>query len=335
MQKWLHQQLFKVGWLVSKRLSSTTVIYYMIFFPGILLYELSVWFAATLLNVRADFAFKIPEEQSAAELKLDFIKLGKNTSVIKLALLAMAPIAVGILIIWILASSVLAIPSTVAPLTTTGLEALPEILQRLTATPNFWLWTYVIFAIANTMFPSDLKVLRGWPGMLLLLIPVAVTVLLSAASSVMGDLIAAQLGQTLASFNEVLIVVIGIDILMTVFLRIVEAVVERVTGDSATFEKGKLVTLTRAQVQQTRTQKREKQAKAEQARANAYHSIYDLPFPLPSVTGAGQAAARHEPAARLGEPTPLAGRAGASMITAEPLRIEATPIEDEEGEEFE
>ena len=66
LQKWLHQQLFKVGWLVSKRLSRTTVIYYLIFFPGIVLYELTVWFSATLFNVRADIAFKIPEEQSAA-----------------------------------------------------------------------------------------------------------------------------------------------------------------------------------------------------------------------------------------------------------------------------
>ena len=57
---------------------------------------------------------------------------------------------------------------------------------------------------------------RHAPGMLLLLIPVAAIVLLSAASSIMGDLIAAQLSQTLASFNEVLIVVIGIDILMTI-----------------------------------------------------------------------------------------------------------------------
>ncbi len=334
MQKWLHQQLFKVGWLVSKRLSRTTVIYYLIFLPGILLYELSVWFTATLLNVRADVAFKIPEEQAAAELKLDFIKLSKNTSAMKMALLTLAPIAVGIVVIWMLASSVLAIPTTVAPLTITGIEVLPEIVQRLTSTPNFWLWTYVIFAIANTMFPTDMKPLRGWQGMVLLLIPAVAVALMSAASSVMGTLISEQLSQTLTSFNEILIVVIGIDIVVTVILRVIEAVIERVKGDSATFEKGKLVALTRAQVQQAKAQQREKQAKAEQARANVHHTVYDLPFPLPSASLGGQATVRRELTPSLGElATPSVGRAGASVITAEPLRIEATPIEEDESED--
>lgn len=334
LQKWLHQQLFKVGWLVSKRLSRTTVIYYLIFFPGIVLYELTVWFSATLLNVRADIAFKIPEEQSAAELKLDFIKLGKNISRVKLVLMTLAPIVVGILAIWILAGSVLAIPSAIAPLTTTGLDALPVIWQRLTTTPYFWLWTYVIFAIANTMFPSDLQPLRGWLGAIILLIPAAIALALSAASSVMSSLITAQLSQTLATFNEILMVVVAIDILATVMLRLIEAVIERVTGNSATFEKGKLVALTRAQVQAAKAQQREKQAKAEQARAHVYHSIYDLPFPLPSTPGAGQTSMRREAAPGLGEPgVASGGRAGASVITAEPLRIEATPIDEDDEEE--
>ena len=83
LERWLHQHMFKVGWLLTKNLQTTTILYYTFFLPGVVLHEFIYWLVAGILNVRAERAIAWPEAQAIAELKLNFIKLARNTSRIK------------------------------------------------------------------------------------------------------------------------------------------------------------------------------------------------------------------------------------------------------------
>jgi hypothetical protein len=64
----MHQHIFKVGWLVTKKLRTTTTLYYTIFLPGVFLHEIVLWFIAGILNVRAERAIAWPEQQAIGEL---------------------------------------------------------------------------------------------------------------------------------------------------------------------------------------------------------------------------------------------------------------------------
>ena len=67
IERWLHQHIFKVGWLLTNNFQTTTVLYYILFLPGILLHECSLWLAAGILNVRAERAIEFPAEQEIGE----------------------------------------------------------------------------------------------------------------------------------------------------------------------------------------------------------------------------------------------------------------------------
>lgn len=134
----------------------------------------------------------------------------------------------------------------------------------------------------------------------------------------------------------------------TALLGIIEAVIERITGDSAAFQNGKLVAVRRKDLLAQKVQQKEKAEKAaakSAQRANAPLSIYNLPLPIPEAPGKGAATLTRDadfalPASvgitpPISSPTPaptiippsasFESRAGAAMITAEPIRVEVTP----------
>jgi hypothetical protein len=359
LERWLHQHIFKVGWLVTKNFLTTTIIYYLFFLPGEFINELSIWMAATIANVRADTSIRIPDQQEIAELKLDFVKTAKNVSRFQAAFIALAPLAVGIFALWIIANQALKLDTALLPFNQLGLEGLPQTVTNLTTAPGFWLWVYIAFTIANSMFPHDWKFLRGWKIMLVGIgIFILILYALGVGEAILGYALAGPLYQGAVALVQVLAFVIVMNIFATALLGIVEAIIERITGDSATFQHGKLVAVRRKDLIAQKAQQKEKAEKAAAKaaeRANMTLSIYSLPFPTPGgpdkvgatvsrdtdftlPATAGSPASTAPPAAPPGivAPTPSSeGRAGAGIITATPLRVETTPVAEKVEDEDE
>lgn len=306
LERWLHQHLFKVGWLFTKNLRRTTILYYCLFLPGVVLYEFVYWLVAGLLNVRAEATFAWPETQESAELKLNFVKLGKNVGQIKLAVISLSPLLVGIIIITIIANNILNVPEFLEIFQPDHLSgevdagaALSAATAKLFAIPDLWLWFYLIFTIANTMMPEP-KSLRGWRPILITLAGIiALTYALGVGDTIMIALLGGSLAQVLGVLGLTFGVIIAVDLFMIGVLGSVEAVIERFTGDSATFQNGKLVAMRRADIIKQRQQQREKEERA--ARRAPLNSIYDLPLPIPGApssknpTAQGTSPAEAEP----------------------------------------
>jgi hypothetical protein len=287
MRRWLQQHVFKVGWLLTKNLQTTTVLFYTLFLPGVILYEVVYWLAAGILNVRAERAIQWPEGTAIAELRLSFIKLAKNTGAFRLALIAIAPFVVGGLTVYFVANNVLNVDEAAAILQAQGIRGLGDAIGRIFSAPDIFLWIYLLFAVGNTMMPrwSDLK------GARILLIVAGV---LAGGLVVFGVLDDAIANGLLDPFNRILnllstvfAVVIGVNLAVTAVLGTIEAAFERVTGDSATFQNGKLVAVTRAERLEAERKAQEQAAKARQtartktAIASGPPSIYRLPLPTP------------------------------------------------------
>ena len=154
IERWLHQHIFKVGWLLTNDYQTTTVLYYLVFLPGILLHELSLWLAAGILNVRADRAIQFPQEQEIGELKLNFIRISPHTGATRISVITLIPLATGLLALWAIAVQVFQWESTLDMAATGTVDAISQAVTALTRTPDFWLWFYLAFVVANTMFPG-------------------------------------------------------------------------------------------------------------------------------------------------------------------------------------
>jgi hypothetical protein len=318
--------VFKVGWLLTKNFQTTTILYYTFLLPGVVLYEFSYWLVAGLLNVRADRAISWPQKQEIAELKLNFVKLHKSAGAVKVGIISLAPLIVGVVVVWHIAINVIHVGDFLITMRSGRLADLGTALGALNSAPDFWLWVYLIFAISNTMIPN-LKDLRG--------LRIVGTVAAIAASGLfligVGDeLVLQTLNGPVASALNVLAgvfaVMIAVNLVMTGILGLLEAIIERVTGDSATFVNGKLVAMTRAELLAQRAKEAEQARKARQTKERTPAvagppSVYKLAFPIPGAPGkeaVSQSEAvivEREKPPTLQPGAPRADRAGPAVIT--------------------
>ncbi len=286
LERWLHQHIFKVGWLLTKNLRTTTILYYTFFLPGVLLHEVVYWFVAGVLNVRAESVFKYPEAQSIAELKLNFVRLPRNTGQVKLAIISTAPLIAGIIAVYVIANSVLNLNQAAEIVARPGgfFANLGGAVSVIVATPDVWLWAYIAFTIANTMTPNW-DALKGWRVILVALgIATVLLVALGIAGDVFWNALAQPLQTGVSLLSLTIAAIIAIDLLMTGVLGTIEAIIERITGDSATFQNGKMVAMRREEILKLREQQRlkqQRQLESAKKRETLPHSIYELALEIP------------------------------------------------------
>jgi hypothetical protein len=301
------------------------------------LHELSYWLAAGILNVRAERAIQWPDKQEIAELRLTFIRL-KNPPPLRLAIITAVPLFTGVFAIWFIANGVLNVQEFLSVLRSGRLSDVSAAFGLLTAVPDFWLWIYLLFTISNTMVPN-LRDLRG--GRILLVILGIMTVIFAALGIGSQTILAALNGPVadgLYLLSSIFVIVIAVDVFVTAVLGTIEAVIERITGDSATFENGKLIAMTRAErleMQRRQVEKeRSKSSRAIQTRGATAPteagtpSIYKLPLPIPGAPGKEVVTPNitvereSQPSLPLGAgkesapETPIDDRAGPSVITS-------------------
>lgn len=293
MERWLHQHIFKVGWLVTRSFQTTTVLYYTFFLPGIVLHQLIIWLAAGLFDVRADRAVRLPAKQEIGQLRLNFVQLSKRASPLKVNLINLVPLPIGLVVIWFIANNIIDIQASFAIMRSGQLSDVAAGIRYLTATPDFWLWAYVLFSISNTMIP-DFRLPSGWWQRLALFLAIALTPLfiIGIGGEIVRGALLGPLAVILNTLSSVLVVVIFFDFLGILILGTIEAVIERVTGASATFSNGKMHVMTRAQAAEYRRAKRERERQQQKRRAAAKAAakagpptVYRLTFPVPGPPG--------------------------------------------------
>lgn len=288
MEHWLHQHIFKVGWLVTKSFQTTTILYYTFFLPGLFLNQFVLWLAAGVLDVRAERSLKWPERQEIGELKLDFIKLSKKASTWRLTIISLVPFFAGLAFVFFVASTIFQIPTTVAEMPDSSLASVSGAVSRLMSTPDFWLWSYLLFAVSNTMTPefSSLQGGRWFAGLAILAaVPLF---LIGVGDEVVGTILNGPLADALNLLTSAFIIIIAFDLLGICLLAIIENAIEAVTGDSAMFKNGKMVVMTRAEIAEERRKARSQVQRSNRrtpAREAGPPSVYKLSFPIPGPPG--------------------------------------------------
>jgi hypothetical protein len=325
LETWLHQHIFKVGWLTTKDFQTTTILYYTFLLPGVVLHEVVYYLAAGLLNVRAERSIGWPKAQDIGELKLNFVKLAPRSSPVRVAIIATAPLVVGLVVIWYIANNVFRLPIVLEVLLPASLASVGEALRLLVLAPDFWLWFYLAFTVGNTMIP-DLSEFSGYRVVGLVVGGgVALLTLLGLGNALVLDFLSGPVTTALNVVSGLFAAIIGINVVMVAVLATIEEVIERVTGDSADFRNGKMVVMTREERMERRMREIEKQRQAREKKRSAAAaldsgppSIYKRGLPLPGgpddeyVTPIQRVMVADEQ--KPGLPGGREGRAGASVI---------------------
>ena len=243
--------------------------------PGVLLRGVTGWLAAGALNVRAVRSFQLLQKPAIGPLELNFIRLPADVHPIKGAIIAAVPLAAGLLAVWGIAVNAFALETVLGLAAPGQLDDAGRALSTLLAQADFWLWFYLAFTISNTMFPSPASERRWWQRAL----PVAVILLILVIG---GRLLWNGLALLLSLMTL-------INLFAVMVLGAIEAVIERLSGHSATFEDGRMITLTRQQaLARKAAEKRQRQAARSvpsDKTAAAVASIYMLKLPIPGPPG--------------------------------------------------
>ena len=268
-EKWMHQHVFKVGWLLSRNNNTTVIFYYTAFLPGVLLHELVAWLTAGICNVRAARAVQLPQQEQISALQLGFVRLANSVHPFKRLVIEVAPLFVALFVLWHIAVDILDVGSTWAIMASGNLDDVALAISRFTATADFWLWFYLAFSIANTMLPDLPSALKGRKRLSLVIGAMLLAAIVLGIGDLRGSAITATVESLLSSLTIILLAITSANLVMVLVLGSIEAIIERVTGHSATFVDGRLRTVTRQEARRLRaSQKRSPSAAARQGAAS-------------------------------------------------------------------
>jgi hypothetical protein len=153
LQRGLHRE-FQAVFLIATRHDTVTVwIFSLVFFPGVLLHELSHFLTAKLLGIRTGKFSLIPQAMPDGRLQLGYVETAQS-DIVRDSIVGVAPLIAGCLFIAYAAIYQMHLLELWELLRTgqtalflTGIKILPTL-------PDFWLWFYLTFTVSSTMLPS-------------------------------------------------------------------------------------------------------------------------------------------------------------------------------------
>lgn len=227
-QRWLHREIQYVLLLVTRRPNATLILFSMLFFPGVLLHELSHFIMANFLHVNTGRLSLLPAVMPGGKLRLGYVET-EQTDVVREALIGAAPLISGGLVIAYLG---------MGPL---GLAALSEYIEQgywdgfwrelsyLPQLPDFWLWFYLAFTVSSTMLPSPSD-RRAWLPIAAGLVLVMVLALLVGAGPWMLANVAPPFNQALHGVATVFGISLALHLILLLPVRLMRGALQRLTG---------------------------------------------------------------------------------------------------------
>jgi len=153
LQRLLHREIQAVFLITTRHPGLTVGLFSMLFFPGVLLHELSHFIVAKLLGVRTGGFSLLPQVLPDGRLILGYVETAR-TDIVRDSLIGLAPLVAGGLFVAyasIFKLNLLLLWQTFqngqADLFFAALQALPKV-------NDFPLWFYLTFAVSSTMLPS-------------------------------------------------------------------------------------------------------------------------------------------------------------------------------------
>jgi hypothetical protein len=296
-ERWIHQHMFGVGYLLTGDKGSATGFYYLIFFPAVVLHELVQYFVCGILNVPIKKLEVRLQPQENGTVRYDFVTIDKKkTDRIRISIVGGAPFFVAAIIFYLISTQILDLYSLIDAFNSSELRNVGGAIQDQFNTPDFWLWLYVLFALTNGMVPTR-EDREGWEFVLLAIGGVSVVFLVLGLDEVLIETYTGPIREGLELVTASLLIILSIDIVVILLLGITEDTLERIRGFKMDYSGPERVTKPRT------SSGREPGSNTPIPRGELMPSVYNITLPLADPP------ARPDPRATIEEAAAEAGSA--------------------------
>jgi len=228
LQRLLHREIQAFFLILTHHPGVTQVLFAMIFFPGVLLHELSHFISAKLLGVQTGKFSLIPQAQPDGKLRLGYVETASG-GFVRDALIGAAPLVTGSAFVAYAAIYQMHLLPLWDVLSRTDMGAFWTMLLSVPKSPDFWLWFYLTFTISSTMMPSQSD-RHAWLPLGFVVVGLVVVAILAGA----GTWMLANLAPPFNRFLRALAMIFGLSgmlhILLILPLLLLHQIMTRLTG---------------------------------------------------------------------------------------------------------
>ena len=208
LQRQLHREILSVFLLLTRRGDISIVLFSILFFPGILLHEMSHWLMAKALSVRTGRLSLLPRRLENGYLRLGSVETVRSDP-FRESLIGAAPLLAGGLFVAYTGWFHLGVSEMWESVPQASWSAWADSFSTAISQPDFWLWFYLTFAVSSTMFPSSSD-RRAWPSIMLVIGILIVLVIFSGA----GPWLVANFSPVLDAAIQSISVILGISVIV-------------------------------------------------------------------------------------------------------------------------
>ena len=228
MQRALHKELQGIFLLLTRRVEIAVVIFSLLFFPGVLLHELSHFLMAVLLRIRTGRFSLIPHHMGDGRLQLGFVET-EQADFLRDALIGFAPLLAGGVFVGYAGWAKLGLLQLWDALLSLDSLVVLEKSKVMLAQPDFWLWFYLTVVISGTMLPSPSD-RRAWFSLVLAIGLLVGVGILAGAGPWMVENLGNPLNDVLRTTAIVFAVSAGVHLMVLIPAYGVRKVLNRLTG---------------------------------------------------------------------------------------------------------
>jgi hypothetical protein len=194
-QRLLHREIQAVFLLITRRAEVALVVFSILFFPGVLLHELSHYIMALVLRIQTGRFSLIPRNLGNGRLQLGYVETAK-TDFLRDALIGLAPLLTGGLFVGYAGNARLRLLAVWEAVMSGDLGTIVTAVQTTLAQPDFWLWFYLTVVISSTMLPSPSD-RRAW-------VPLGIAIILLVGAGILVGIGPWMLANLVGALSEVL-----------------------------------------------------------------------------------------------------------------------------------